>query len=234
MHGSSTAADGFTMTIKSKASSFAYDPSDVFFRTDTPGDVISLALAISYTISYILLDTKQYIRARSHNSNIIHIHLFRNLLLKILKMLLGLLYLVSGAALVQAAVHHSKRQLNFKPAAQPIDVHNAHAFIAPGLSDLRGPCPALNALANHGYVARNGYTNFQESLNAVIQVYGAGEFLNLRILCLPKTTTDRIGLSQVLTLLLVWLPWGPCKLVMVTISQLAVRQDRAFLSQVVY
>ena len=98
-------------------------------------------------------------------------------------MLLGL-YLISGVALVQAAGHYSKRQL-FKPAAQPIDVHSAHAFIAPGASDLRGPCPAMNALANHGYIARNGYTNFLEALNAVIQVYGAGEILMVFGSCLP-------------------------------------------------
>ena len=148
-------------------------------------------------------------------------------------MLLRLLYLVSGVTLVQAAVHHSKRQL-FQPAAQPIDVHNAHVFIAPGLSDLRGPCPALNAMANHGYVARNGYTNFLEALNAVIQVYGAGGFLDLRVLCLPEKMTDRMRLSQALTLLLAWPLWGPYKLVMVTIFQLAARQDRAFLSRAVY
>ena len=85
------------------------------------------------------------------------------------------LYLISGVALVQAAVHHSTRQL-FQPAAHPIDVSNAHAYIAPGASDLRGPCPAMNALANHGYIARNGYTNLLEALNATMQVYGVGEF----------------------------------------------------------
>lgn len=85
------------------------------------------------------------------------------------------LYLISGVALVQATVHHSTRQL-FEPAAQPIDVSNAHAFIAPGATDLRGPCPAMNALANHGYIARNGYTNLLEALNATMQVYGVGEF----------------------------------------------------------
>jgi hypothetical protein len=26
----------------------------------------------------------------------------------------------------------------------------AHPFIAPGANDIRGPCPALNTLANHG------------------------------------------------------------------------------------
>ncbi|KAH6897767.1 Chloroperoxidase [Coprinopsis sp. MPI-PUGE-AT-0042] len=32
----------------------------------------------------------------------------------------------------------------------------AHPFIAPKPTDLRGPCPGLNTLANHGYIPRNG------------------------------------------------------------------------------
>ncbi|KAK7451221.1 hypothetical protein VKT23_012559 [Stygiomarasmius scandens] len=31
-----------------------------------------------------------------------------------------------------------------------------HAWIAPGPNDLRGPCPGLNTLANHGYLPRDG------------------------------------------------------------------------------
>ncbi|KAJ7350694.1 Cloroperoxidase, partial [Mycena albidolilacea] len=31
-----------------------------------------------------------------------------------------------------------------------------YGFIPPKPTDLRGPCPALNALANHGYLPRNG------------------------------------------------------------------------------
>ena len=31
-----------------------------------------------------------------------------------------------------------------------------HQFKAPGPTDQRGICPTLNALANHGYLARNG------------------------------------------------------------------------------
>ena len=80
------------------------------------------------------------------------------------------------AVLGPAVSHPSKRQ-GFDLTAQHIDVSNAHAFIAPGASDLRGPCPAMNALANHGYIARNGYTNLSESLNAIIEVYGAGPHL---------------------------------------------------------
>ncbi|KAK7446345.1 hypothetical protein VKT23_014551 [Stygiomarasmius scandens] len=31
-----------------------------------------------------------------------------------------------------------------------------HRYIAPGPNDLRGPCPGLNTLANHGYLPRDG------------------------------------------------------------------------------
>ena len=62
----------------------------------------------------------------------------------------------------------------FDPTLQHVDVSGAHSFIAPTASDLRGPCPAMNAAANHGYIARNGYTTLQESRDASINVFGAG------------------------------------------------------------
>ena len=49
-----------------------------------------------------------------------------------------------------------KRQLGFNAQAQAIDVSGSHAFLPPGAGDLRGPCPGLNALANHGYLPHNG------------------------------------------------------------------------------
>lgn len=82
--------------------------------------------------------------------------------------------IISGA--VANALPEIFQRQTFDPAAQHIDVSGAHAFLAPGASDLRGPCPAMNALANHGYIARNGYTNLQESLNAIVQVYGTGMY----------------------------------------------------------
>ncbi|KAF8060637.1 Chloroperoxidase [Lyophyllum atratum] len=42
----------------------------------------------------------------------------------------------------------------------------AHPFIAPGPNDLRGPCPGLNTLANHGFLPRNGVASFAEIVNA--------------------------------------------------------------------
>ncbi|KAI9635128.1 uncharacterized protein MKK02DRAFT_32626 [Dioszegia hungarica] len=43
----------------------------------------------------------------------------------------------------------------------------AHPFQAPGPTDQRGPCPGLNALANHGYLPRNGIVTSGEVISAV-------------------------------------------------------------------
>ncbi|KAG9664922.1 Cloroperoxidase, partial [Aureobasidium melanogenum] len=58
----------------------------------------------------------------------------------------------------------------------PIDVTGQHAFQPPNFEngDQRGPCPGLNALANHGYISRDGIAGFVEVIAAVNQVYGMG------------------------------------------------------------
>ncbi|MCJ1263364.1 hypothetical protein MMC22_003234 [Lobaria immixta] len=86
--------------------------------------------------------------------------------------MLSELCIIAGVTTIAALPGLSGRQTSFNPTQQHIDVSGAHSFIAPTASDLRGPCPALNALANHGYIARNGYTTLQESLDAIIKVYG--------------------------------------------------------------
>ncbi|KAJ7848181.1 hypothetical protein B0H14DRAFT_3867300, partial [Mycena olivaceomarginata] len=64
-----------------------------------------------------------------------------------------------------------------------------HPFIAPGPNDMRGPCPGMNTLANHGYISRkykvlcsncvllimsgSGITTFEEI------ILGAGEAFNI-------------------------------------------------------
>lgn len=42
-----------------------------------------------------------------------------------------------------------------------------HPWIAPGPGDIRGPCPGLNTLANHGYLPRNGICTPQELMMGV-------------------------------------------------------------------
>lgn len=49
---------------------------------------------------------------------------------------------------------------------QLVDVTGEHAWVAPGPNDIRGPCPGLNALANHGYFphVRSEYYMFRSFL----------------------------------------------------------------------
>lgn len=70
---------------------------------------------------------------------------------------------------------HDKRLL-FDPLTTPIEVTGDHAFIAPDFDagDQRGPCPGLNALANHGYISRDGVVGLLEVTIAINTVYGVG------------------------------------------------------------
>ncbi|OOQ83922.1 oxidase [Penicillium brasilianum] len=74
-----------------------------------------------------------------------------------------------------AAPEHDKRFL-FDSMASPIDVTGEHEFQPPNLAggDQRGPCPGLNALANHGYIPRNGVVSFGKVIAAINEVYGMG------------------------------------------------------------
>ncbi|KAL8997591.1 MAG: hypothetical protein Q9188_006291 [Gyalolechia gomerana] len=73
-----------------------------------------------------------------------------------------------------AAQQKKKRQLGFDPVAQHVSTTGEHAFVAPNLAagDKRGPCPGLNALANHGYLPHNGIAPATTIIQAVTEVYG--------------------------------------------------------------
>ncbi|KAF2173833.1 hypothetical protein M409DRAFT_48753 [Zasmidium cellare ATCC 36951] len=49
-----------------------------------------------------------------------------------------------------------------------------HQFQKPGPTDVRGMCPTLNALANHGYISRDGISSFAEVANACQTGFGLG------------------------------------------------------------
>ncbi|CAE6416161.1 unnamed protein product [Rhizoctonia solani] len=75
-----------------------------------------------------------------------------------------------------SAGSHSKRQpAVFDPVKQKIDVSGEHEFRPPGPGDKRGPCIGLNALANHGYISRNGITSSHEATKASRKVFGLGK-----------------------------------------------------------
>ncbi|CAF4377053.1 unnamed protein product [Adineta steineri] len=46
-----------------------------------------------------------------------------------------------------------------------------YQYQPPGPNDSRSPCPALNALANHGYLPRDGKNIPQEVLQRAAQVF---------------------------------------------------------------
>ncbi|KAJ6031580.1 hypothetical protein N7540_002312 [Penicillium herquei] len=75
----------------------------------------------------------------------------------------------------QEAPKHDKRFL-FSDMNTPIDITGEHEFQPPNFEngDERGPCPGLNALANHGYIPRNGVVSFANVIIAINEVYGMG------------------------------------------------------------
>lgn len=87
----------------------------------------------------------------------------------------------SYAALENRSGSLEKRQVQFDPVRQKVDVTGEHIFKAPRVNDLRGPCPGLNAMANHGYIQRNGVTNLLEVLAASQNVFGFAADLALAL-----------------------------------------------------
>jgi hypothetical protein len=45
---------------------------------------------------------------------------------------------------------------------------------APGSGDIRGPCPGLNAAANHGYLPRNGIASIEQTVAGLGALYNLG------------------------------------------------------------
>jgi len=50
----------------------------------------------------------------------------------------------------------------------------AYPYKSPRASDQRGPCPGLNALANHGYINRTGIVTFKETVIGAAQLFNMG------------------------------------------------------------
>ncbi|KIJ37979.1 hypothetical protein M422DRAFT_177141 [Sphaerobolus stellatus SS14] len=50
----------------------------------------------------------------------------------------------------------------------------AHPFIAAGPTDIRSPCPALNTLASHGYLPRNGVARPDQLVTGVMEGLNLG------------------------------------------------------------
>ncbi|KAF2821658.1 Cloroperoxidase [Ophiobolus disseminans] len=56
---------------------------------------------------------------------------------------------------------------------------SGHEYVPPGANDLRGPCPGLNAFANHNFLPHNGYATVQQYIDTTAKVVGMGPLLAL-------------------------------------------------------
>ncbi|KAJ9477203.1 HEME_HALOPEROXIDASE domain-containing protein [Pseudozyma hubeiensis] len=84
----------------------------------------------------------------------------------------------------QRTFHALINPASFKYNAQEQHVDltsDEHKFIAPGPNDIRGPCPGLNLLANHGYLNRNGVTTLTQGIDAINKVFGVAYDLALAL-----------------------------------------------------
>ncbi|KAF1933715.1 Cloroperoxidase [Didymella exigua CBS 183.55] len=75
---------------------------------------------------------------------------------------------------LEAVKSYRKEKRFIVDPSKPIGISGKHAFQAPSKDDQRGPCPGLNALANHGYIPHDGITSYGEVVTAINQVFGMG------------------------------------------------------------
>jgi hypothetical protein len=59
-----------------------------------------------------------------------------------------------------------KKRVPFDAASQYISTSGEYAFVPPTSTDQRGPCPGLNAMANHGYLPHNGIATITQIIEA--------------------------------------------------------------------
>lgn len=62
----------------------------------------------------------------------------------------------------------------FDASQQYVSNTGSHAFKAPSATDQRGPCPGLNAMANHGYMPHNGIGQMSDFVQGTAAVFGMG------------------------------------------------------------
>lgn len=55
----------------------------------------------------------------------------------------------------------------FNEKEQYVSVEGEYAYAAPGPDEIRGPCPGLNAAANHGYLPRSGIASLEETVRGL-------------------------------------------------------------------
>ncbi|QDS71386.1 hypothetical protein FKW77_002847 [Venturia effusa] len=82
---------------------------------------------------------------------------------------------IIGSLVAGAVASPLLKKSDFNATKQCFDLTcGEHKFVPPGPKDLRGPCPGLNALANHNYLPHNGIASYQQLLDAQQKAYALG------------------------------------------------------------
>ncbi|MCJ1333363.1 hypothetical protein MMC10_010058 [Thelotrema lepadinum] len=61
--------------------------------------------------------------------------------------------------------------VTFSEADQLVSVTGQNAYASPAPDEIRGPCPGLNAAANHGYLPRSGIASLEETVAGLGAAY---------------------------------------------------------------
>lgn len=83
----------------------------------------------------------------------------------------------------------------FDPKEQLVDVHGDHEYQDPGPKDIRGPCPGLNAAANHNYLPRSGIATYETINTGLWEAFGLDQTAT-QVLQQTMTFFDGDPLSQ--------------------------------------
>jgi hypothetical protein len=65
-----------------------------------------------------------------------------------------------------------KKAVGFDAAQQFVSTSGEHIWVSPSSTDQRGPCPGLNAAANHGYIPHSGVGTIGEIIQGVNEAFG--------------------------------------------------------------
>ena len=101
--------------------------------------------------------------------------------------------MASSSAAPSASASASIAAPTWSPS-QRVDVTGNHAYQDPLPGQARGPCPAQNALANHGYLDRSGFTTYLDCVEQNVYVWNLGPDV-AAFLCFQGTFTGGSDLS---------------------------------------
>jgi len=88
---------------------------------------------------------------------------------------------IADAAAKSLANRDELQERQFPGAIPPFDAKSQYvsntgkyAFVPPSGNDQRGPCPGLNAMANHGYMPHNGVGSMADFVTGTFNAFGMG------------------------------------------------------------